>query len=130
MDGWMDSCRIKNGCVCVFVCLSVFVCVWLWMLIPVWEVAYDNDTLQLCEAGERWTFPRLHGQQGGHPVVYRDGKVQWCLCVFYVSLFGFQIKHIMIICFSVVFPTFTHLCKLFLCKRTGVIFIYFKSIKT
>lgn len=66
---------------CVIVCLFLCVCVWLWMLIPVWEVAYDNDTLQLCEAGERWAFPRLHGQQRGHPVVYRDGKVQWSLCV-------------------------------------------------
>lgn len=70
---------------CLSVGLSVFVCVWFWILIPVWEVAYDNDTLQLCEAGERRTFPRLHGQQGGHPLVYWDGKVQLCVFV-HVSL--------------------------------------------
>lgn len=63
-------------CVCLSVCPSVLVCLAL-DLIPVWEVAYDNDTLQLCEAGERWAFPRLYGQQGGHPLVYWDGKVKF-----------------------------------------------------
>lgn len=63
-------------CVRVFAFVCVSVCVWFWMQIPVWEVAYDNYTLQLCEAGERRAFPCLHGQQGGHPLVYGDGKVR------------------------------------------------------
>ena len=81
LQSWCTNSMCVSVCVCLW-------CVWLWMVILVWEVAYDNDTLQLCEAGERRAFPRLHGQQGGHPLVHGDGEVRWCVsvCVLRVSL--------------------------------------------